>query len=365
MTKEQNRFEKHSKTVYAVVYALIGIVLLVVSLLIVKAVRDEMKRGGERYIGLREPRPFLDHSEEPGPEVMKSATGLEKRPYRIRVDSDGFIMPSKIHADPDRSIVFLGGSTTECEYMDEEARFPYLVGRHLEKSLGLKVNSYNTARSGNNSMHSLFILQAKVIPMKPKAVVLMECVNELTFLIYMGSYYSPHYNRGLIGNMNYDPIKNFILSYVRDKAVEQYDAKDEFSGHTGTGPKISIREICDLYKKNLELFVFICRQHGIAPVLMTQFNRLTPEYEERLRTLGTLASIENRWGISYRQYIEYYSKLNNMHRVVAAEQHVALIDLDKDLPKSSEYMYDSVHLSEKGSRFVAEVIAKQLEPIVR
>lgn len=365
MTQPQNRFERHSKKIYAVLYSLLGVLLLVGSLLLVKAVRDEMKRGGERYIALSEPRPFQDISQSPGPDTLRMAVGLEKKGYRLRVDEDGFIMPSKVHDKADRSVVFLGGSTTECHFMDEEARFPYLVGRHLEKALGLKVNSFNTGMAGNNSMHSLFILQAKVLSMKPKTAVLMECINDLTWLTVVGSYYAHHYSRGIIVEKEYNPIKNFILSFVRKKAEEKFDVEDEFAGHRSSRPKLSIAEICALYKKNLELFVFICRQNNITPVLMTQFNRFTPEYEGELRKLGQLEFIESRWGVKYPQYLESYDALNNVHRIVAAEQGVPLIDLDKLVPKTTEYLYDSVHLSEKGSRFVAEVIAKQLEPLVR
>ena len=44
---------------------------------------------------------------------------LAQKPYVLRVDRQGFIMPSKIHDHPDLTIAFLGGSTTECIYVDE------------------------------------------------------------------------------------------------------------------------------------------------------------------------------------------------------------------------------------------------------
>ena len=120
-----------------------------------------------------------------------------------------------------------------------------------------------------------------------------------------------------------------------------------------------------MYKKNLEHFVFICRQNNITPVLMTQFNRFTLEHKKKVQENNLLEIFEKRWGVSYEVYHASYHALNNVHRIVAAEQHVPLIDLDKLVPKTTEYMYDTVHLSEKGSRFVAEVVAKELEPLVR
>ncbi|MBU1040631.1 MAG: SGNH/GDSL hydrolase family protein [Proteobacteria bacterium] len=365
MTEKQNRFEKHSTKITAVLYSVIGLLLLVGTFFLVKAARDELNRGGERYIVLREPRPFQDISHRPSTETLFLTTGLENKKYRLRVDADGYIIPSKVHENADLSIVFLGGSTTECQYMDELARFPYLVGRHLENSLGITVNSFNTGHAGNNSEHSLFILQAKVVPKHPKIVVMMECVNDLTWLLTMGNYYAPHYNRGIIVEKEYNPIKNFILSFVRQKAAVQFDANDEFAGYRESKKYISIEDICAQYKKNLELFVFICKQQNIIPVLMTQFNRFTMETKKEFQDNNHLKSLEDRFGMSFEQYYHSYHSLNNVQRIVAAEQHIPLIDLDKLVPKSSEYMYDTVHLSEKGSRLVAEIIAKQLEPIAR
>ena len=43
-----------------------------------------------------------------------------------------------------------------------------------------------------------------------------------------------------------------------------------------------------------------------------------------------------------------------------APNKVMLIDLDKAVPKTREFMYDSVHLNEAGSRFVAGIVAREL-----
>ena len=63
---------------------------------------------------------------------MVNSGGILDEEYILRTDKDGFIEPSIIHDDADMEIVFLGGSTTECLYVREENRFPYLTGRRLE-----------------------------------------------------------------------------------------------------------------------------------------------------------------------------------------------------------------------------------------
>ncbi len=116
----------------------------------------------------------------------------------LRVDRQGFIMPSKVHDHPDLTIAFLGGSTTECTYVDEDNRFPYLAGRLIEQQTGLKVNSYNAGRSGNNTLHCLNILLNKVVNLKPDIVVLMENINDLAILMYEKTYWNTNPSRSPI-----------------------------------------------------------------------------------------------------------------------------------------------------------------------
>jgi hypothetical protein len=129
--------------------------------------------GIKRYIKLREFNPLYRDVLVPNQEAMQMSDSLAQKEYVLRVDRQGFIMPSKIHDHPDLTLAFLGGSTTECTYVDEDNRFPYLVGRLLERETHLKVNSYNAGRSGNNTLHCLNILLNKVVNLKPDIVVLM------------------------------------------------------------------------------------------------------------------------------------------------------------------------------------------------
>lgn len=359
----QNRFENNRKAVYAVVFSVIGLALLGASLLAVKIVRDEVNRGFERYLILREPRPSSNLAKNPPKDLIAVADGLEDKPYRLRVDENGFIQPSAVHAKPDASVVFIGGSTTECHFMGEEERFPYLVGRNLEASLGKRINSYNTGRAGNNTLHCVFILQGKVLPMRPKAAVLMECINDLTFLKLLGGYWNSHATRGVIQDKEYNPVKTWIIRNLIGHKGTSAILGDEFLGQEAKPEFMSSEQLASEYRKNIELFVYICRQHGIAPVLMTQFNRFTETLPENLAR--QTAPLQQRWGFTYQQYLENYTALNETMRAVAKEQNVQLIDLDRLVPKSKEYMYDVVHLNANGSRLVADIVANALEPVFR
>lgn len=362
-TPRENRFERNSKAVYGVLYSFIGLALLIICFFAVKITRDEINRGYERTIIMREPRVSSDISKPPSDGLLKIADGLANKPYRIRTDENGFIKPSAVHEKPDLSIVFLGGSTTECHYMDEEVRFPYLVGRSLEGSLGKRVNSYNTGRAGNNSLHCDLLLQAKVLPMRPHVAVLMECINDLTFLAVLGDYWSASGTRGIVQNKDYNFVKRWIIKNVIGHKAAPTTQDDEFAGSRAPATNLSPKDVSGKFRKNLELFVFLCKQHDITPVLMTQFNRFTPELAPNLRQ--QMQPVYDSWDISYEQYLANYNAMNDTTRQVAKEHNLLLIDLDRMVPKTKDYMYDVVHLSDNGSRLVADLIAKALEPTLR
>ena len=49
--------------------------------------------------------------------------------------------------------------------------------------------------------------------------------------------------------------------------------------------------------------------------------------------------------------------LNNITRMVAANQMVALFDLADSIPKSTQYFYDDCHFNVAGARFAGEKLA--------
>lgn len=98
--------------------------------------------------------------------------------HEIKTDQNGFIVPGRIQDDPDLTIAFVGGPTTECLYVQPQLRFPYLTGRILEQRHGIKVNTLNTGKSGNTTMHSSLQLIAKIIPEGPDIVVVTNNTND-------------------------------------------------------------------------------------------------------------------------------------------------------------------------------------------
>ena len=336
--------------------------------------------GIKRSIKLREFNPLYRDVLTPDASAMRMSDSLAQKEYVLRVDRQGFIMPAKIHDRPDLTIAFLGGSTTECIYVDEDQRFPYLTGRLIEQQTGLKVNSYNAGRSGNNTLHCLNILLNKVVNLKPDVVVLMENINDLAILMYEKTYWNTNPSRSPIQERlpNFKTVGQDLRQTfyaVRDltfpnlsrevKRLSPFRGKvkgDEFHGVRGQkitiDPDLLVRE----FSLNLQTFINICRARGITPVLMTQPSRLTDNPDPLIKKM--MHQLEISQGITYGEFKGAFDRLNRTIREVGAKNQVWVIDLAGEIPPVKENICDVAHFTDRGSRLVAARLAVGLAPVI-
>jgi hypothetical protein len=378
----KNWLERNPKKVIILV-VLLGIgclALLTEKLLAVKSHGLRNPTGIKRYIKLKEFNPLYQDVLVPDADAMRMSDNLPQKEYVLRVDRQGFIMPSRIHDHPDLTIAFLGGSTTECTYVEEPLRFPYLAGRLIEQQTGRKVNSYNAGRSGNNTLHCLNILLNKVVDLKPDIVVLMENINDLAILMYEKTYWNTNPSRSPLlerpanfTTVGQDLRQTFYL--IRDltfpnltrawKQSSPFGGKgkgDEFHGARGKKIVIDQDLLVKEFSLNLQTFINICRARGITPVLMTQASRLTDNPDPLIKKL--MGNLEASQGITYGEFKAAFERLNRTIREVGAKNQVLVIDLAGEIPPVRENICDVAHYNDRGSRLVAARIAARLTPVI-
>ncbi len=337
---------------------------------------DNYDSGLKRYIVLREPQPLQVTNNTPTKRYLTLTDGLEKKNYVMRIDENGFIMPSKRYDNPDVTLAFLGSSTTECGFVDEEKRFPYLTGKLLEKKLDLKINSYNAAAHGNNSIHSLNILLNKVLPLNPDVVIMKHNISDLRILMSTGTYWSTGSGDSpiVVTSTNSFSARSFFRS-IKNMLIPNLYAKvkqfaDRFSDNDtpiipvgkGGSVKIDKARILKEFKMNLRTFVSICESRGITPVLMTQANRYTDAPDKIV--VDSLKRLKEYYGFEYSDFKALADAFNEAVRQVALESEIKLIDLAAEVPQTNEYLYDSTHLNNNGSELSAEIIARELVGLV-
>jgi lysophospholipase L1-like esterase len=334
--------------------------------------------GIERSIRLRENAPLQSDYAIPDDNYLRHTEGLIKKEHLFRMDENGFVHPSKIHEHPDYTLVFIGGSTTECQYNDENNRFPYLAGRLLEHKTGKQINSYNSGVSGNTTMHANDLLLNKIIPLHPSAVVLMENFNDAITLMYEKTYWNANPFRSLI-IVNPEKSSSALFSLFKDfknllfpnlytqlrNVVNFTEIKrrktDEFGHLRGKTLTINEDAIFEQYANSIQTFLSISQAWKIQPVLMTQFNRYKEQPDEFIKILLKDVGF---FGISYETMKKHSDRFNQIIRELGNNNNVLVIDLDSLVPKEKKYMYDIVHLNDSGSQFVADIIANKISKIV-
>ncbi len=375
-------FERHpKKIIFLLVFLAVCVLALATEkVLALKAGGLRHPQGVKRYIKLREFEPGYADVLLPPKEALTVSDTLVRRDYLIRVDDNGFIMPSKVHEHPDLVLAFLGGSTTECIYDDENNRFPYLTGRLLQEKTGLKVNSYNAAKSGNNSLHSINVLLNKVVDLKPDLVVMMHNINDLSILLYEKTYWNKHLTRSplVVKKPGWKTVgKNLEETFrlARDLVipnlysviyqlvhVESKFKNDEFKQVRGQKIEVHQDQLVHEFTLNLQTFINICRARGITPVLMTMPSRLKDDPNPLIARL--MKGLEVQQGITYREFKGAFDRFNQTIREVGDENEVEVIDLAREIPPEKEYMSDVAHYTPAGSRLVAQKITEGLRPLV-
>ena len=366
---KHDRFKKRSR-IFLLIFLLasFAFAVCVVEILLPYMSQGEKGKTVTRSIRLKEFPPLTTAFLTPSNKYMMGTDTLEQKEYRLAIDDDGYISPSKIHENADSTILFLGGSTTECIYVDEKARFPYLVGRLLEKD-GKKVNSFNSGISGNHSLHSIDILLNKGLKLNPDVAVLMHNFNDLTILLYEKTYWNDHPSRSLLTVRKHKDIE--VMNIIRGKIPNIYmkmarlkpllnallKRDDEFAHLRGEKYLIDREGILEKFEQNLMAFIGISRVYGVTPVLMTQASRFKEEPDDVIFKSWKPALL---MGITYEEFSEVYAEMNESIRKIGRSADVLVIDLAKEVPQTNAYMYDIVHYNNFGSKYVATLIANQL-----
>ena len=343
----------------------------------------------ERSIVLREFSPLQEIETTPTIQYMNQTDGLERKTFRVVTDEDGFIATGNERLEnPELEILFLGGSTTETMYVEEQNRIPARVETLLRDQYETASNVYNGGVSGNHSMHSNLKLLAKGIAKDIDIAVLMHNINDLTLLSKTGTYWHAPPARAILQRGDWDhpttqrdthdishrlistllSIKNALFPNLYAVVapnirtmLAQYigpDPDDEFAAFRRHQQEIDTVQILDHFERSIKTFVLICKTWGIEPVLMTQFNRITSHDPIFIDAYNTAEQ-----SIEATTYIELYGKFNEITREIAQELQVELIDLASEIPQSSDFMFDSVHLNDNGSRLAGDVIAPHLASI--
>lgn len=315
------------------------------------------QEGPSRQINFIENNPNSFIKLNPSPEDKNQA------PVIKRTDKYGFILGPNERSEDKIDIIFLGASNVESENVQEKYRFPYLAVELLNDSLGKEFVSRNAGVGGNLLSASNVALTAKIVNLQPDFVVLSSSLIDLLYLSKNESYWT--------GSKKYlvtrQPI-NSLLKGIKNlffpniwlqlrKYVIQADNSDFLKSRYS--PR-DMERILGAYEKQLEIFLQTCFIYNIRPILSTDYH--VPSVVKK--------NLLNKEIFSAEEADFYINKLvpalNGLIISKAEKYDIPVIKLNELIEQKENFVNseDGVHLTDKGSKRVSEVISNILASII-
>jgi lysophospholipase L1-like esterase len=281
------------------------------------------------------------------------------------------------------TLVTIGGSTTQCFFLSEDETWTARLGQRLERSFKpLWIN--NAGLDGHSTHGHLILLEDYIVPLKPKVALFLVGVNDVatnsftefdteniksgihfnsgTAFVKSLSAYSEVAALGLNIYRSYTAYQAGLIHHQVDLTKQGYlDISDEAEREYLA--KYSGQYLKD-YEGRLKRLIEISRNAGIEPVFVTQplltgygTDDVTGVDLARVRTDGPQQNGKMYWDL-----LEVY---NDATRRVGKENGILVIDLARQLPKTSRYFYDFIHYTPQGAQAIADVLYQSLCPMLQ
>lgn len=277
------------------------------------------------------------------------------------------------------TIVAVGGSTTACEYISDGKTWCDLLAAQLKRH-DPQIWLNNAGLDGLSTYAHLIFMEDFLSKMRPKVVLFLVGANEIGLIDY-SSRDLQGFEKPVIGLLasalekltNASEVLDYGINfyrYYRAKRIGVANPIFDFSqlrplempaAQVNASLQTHRQKYLQPLAKRLTRLIEISRKNSMEPVFITQpmvFGEgIDPVTGIDLGRVG----VKGRNSQALWQQLELY---NDVVRDTAARHGVLLIDLARELPKSSEFFYDTHHFTNAGCAAVADIIAKRLEPFL-
>ncbi|HKV11376.1 MAG TPA: SGNH/GDSL hydrolase family protein [Thermoanaerobaculia bacterium] len=333
--------------------------------------------------------PHLQYEFHPSPELMPGVSGVS----HFRISAQG-LRGDELTEDRSIRLLALGGSTTECLYLDDSEAWPRLLQDHLAAARkDPKIWVGNAGRSGHNTWHHR-VQAEKLLAQVPgvSIVLVLAGVNDLSYRLGRDGAYAPPDPDGVMNRaFEQKPLRLLRGPFYKRTALWQGWKKiDRQLRTSGTAQDATGRayntwrrrrqsasalrtELPDLgpaladYAANLRAIADTAAKQGARVVFATQpalWREDLPEDLERLLWMGGVGRFQEESGHEYYSTgalasgMEAYNR--TLREVCRATPGAVCVDLAASLPRDTGAFYDDVHFNEAGSRRVARVLAERI-----
>lgn len=342
-------------------------------------------------------KPHLEKVFKPKQDVMPGISGDS----RFLINSRG-IRGDEFTPTHTYRILAIGGSTTECLFLDQTETWSHLLQKTLNENAS-KHNVWvgNAGLSGKSTRNHIAAMQLLPLEeMKIDAIILLIGINDFSERLARNEDYDPNFlskpdgmrkivDETFTGGSHPYPGDSFLkrtalfqlLRKVKGMAPQKsgqnviQDAAGQvyvtWRKHRRQATEIrdelpDLSSGLDEYTRNINKMIEIAREKSIRLIFMTQptmWKRGLPKELEALLWFGGIGNFQEESG---KVYYSWEALENGMKKYNAAllkicqEKHVECIDLAPLLEKDTTVFYDDVHFNESGARKVSKALSNHI-----
>ena len=275
-------------------------------------------------------------------------------------------------------IFAVGGSTTECYYLNDGKDWPNLLQSIINKELANKIWINNAGLDGHSTFGHKILVEDYLVSLKPDILIFYVGINDV------GRSDLNEHDASRLKNNNAikfkEKIKQFFLkkskliqvikSIYRALNADHFQLHHNFVGFNNLkllnlSQKKIEQELVNHekyflpnYEKRLIEIINICKKDHIVPFFISQPALYGEGYDEEIKVdlckvqLSKNVNGELKWRV-----LQLY---NNKLKEVSNKHNISFIDVANLMNKKSNYFYDWIHYTEDGSLEIAKIISKEL-----
>jgi len=277
------------------------------------------------------------------------------------------------------SLITIGGSTTECHFLNDDRTWPYLLGEELADSFR---NCWldNAGLDGHSTFGHTVLLNDHVKRLHPKVVLFLIGVNDVE--TEGPSFHDKLNTRGAYPDLKHylfenSEVLNLCLNLARGWRAQRFNNTTNSMLVLDSGRRlvlpdsVYVRRLASQgtflagYRQRVSALADTCKAWGILPVFITQPNLFGFGRDSASGVdLGLFPCDPGDATVNGRLMWAMLEKYNDVVRSLGVEKGVPVIDLARMMPKNSLYFYDMSHFTNQGAREVAGLVGAALIPIL-
>jgi lysophospholipase L1-like esterase len=277
------------------------------------------------------------------------------------------------------TIITVGGSTTECHFLNDERTWPFLLGRSLSGSFrNCWLN--NAGLDGHSTYGHIVLLNDHIKMLRPSVVLFLVGINDVETA--RPSFHDNLNTRGGWSDLRHyifenSEVLNLLLNLARGWRAQKFNnttnsllvldkSKRLVLTDSVQSARLALqRPFLDAFRTRVSQLADTCSAWHILPVFITQPNLFGAGKDSLTGTDLELFPADPKdpamnGKLMWRMLEEY----NEVTRSVCAGKDLPMIDLAHLLPKNSLYFYDMSHFTNEGAEEVSSLVANALMPFL-